>query len=139
MSSSTGKTTNSMTEFLQSVKANQFLQEDNADTSLQPGEEYPVAPHPSMIDSYKQKTATLNQITTLVEKDPREIPADQRAKFIAVRDETIDSWLFPHTVENPCGILAFDHWKTKFNTAVVQIVTAQFQKDRRNPRRKITF
>ena len=62
MSSSTGNT--NWTEFLQYVGKNQNLQDLNEDTSLQPGESYPVAPHPYMVNAYKD--ATLNQVTSLL-------------------------------------------------------------------------
>ena len=130
-STTTGKKPRSWKDFINSVNANQHLQDESTDTSLQPGEEYPVAPHTYMVGAHKQTTATMNHITTLLESDSDYIPLPEREEFQALQMEARENWLFPYTSENPCGTQLYEHWKTQFNTAVIQIVSGQFQQDRR--------
>ena len=112
-------------DFLKGVESNPFLQEESTDTSLQPGEQYPIAPHPYMVGCEKQKDATMNQITTLLQTKPSEVPVESRPAFIVSRDKTKAKWLYPFTVENPSGTQNYAHWLTQFNNAVVQIVSTQ--------------
>ena len=76
------KSTVNWGDFLQAVSANQYLQEESTDTSLQPGEEYPTAPYPHMVHAHKQKHATLNQISTLLDTLPATVPSSDRPAFI---------------------------------------------------------
>jgi hypothetical protein len=117
--------------FIGDVGANQFLQDESTDTSLQPGEEYPTTPHPYMIGASKQRSATMNQIVILLGTKPAHVPEANRAKFTVLRDNAISNWLYPFTVENPCGTQYYDHWRVQFDTAIIQIVSAQFKLERR--------
>ena len=83
---SANKPTVNWADFLQTVAANQYLQEESTDTSLQPGEEYPHAPYPHMVHAHKQKHATLNQITTLLANLPSAVPANERVAFTKERE-----------------------------------------------------
>jgi hypothetical protein len=129
--SSTSTHTRNWGAFLQNVAANQHLQDESTDTSLQPGEEYPTTPHPHMIHAHKQTHSTLNQITILIEASASSVPLAERAQFSAQKLEYEDNWLYPYTVENPCGTQLFEHWQSQFNTAVVQTVSTEFQLQRR--------
>jgi hypothetical protein len=131
MSSSGKNGTVNWADFLQTVSANQYLRDESTDTSLQPGEEYPSSPHPYMVHAHKQKHATLNQISTLLDNAPSTVPATDRAAFTLAREEAQNNWLYPYTVENPCGTQVFSHWLSQFNTAVVQIVSVEFQHQKR--------
>ena len=57
-------------EFVTAVESNQFLQDEGTDTSLQPGEEYLKTPHPYMVSAHKLKSATMNQISQLIDTKP---------------------------------------------------------------------
>ena len=106
----TGKTgTRNWKKFTQQVSANQYLQSENADISLQPGEEYPTTAHPHMTTSYRQDDATMNQITTLLGTDPSTVPSEHRPTFVHQRAEAQENWTYPYTVENPCGTVEFEH------------------------------
>ena len=119
-------------DFVKAVRVNHFLQEESTDTSLQPGEEYPLAPHLYMAEAHLEKTATMNQITTLLSTKPSEVqPAEAREMFTEQKLSAQTHWLYPYTVENPCGTQSFIHWQTAFNTAVIQIVSSQFSSQRR--------
>ena len=129
MSSSVEKYVN-WKEFCTAVKANQYLQDESTDTSLQPGEEYSGAPHAYMVGSIKQKGSTMNQITRLFTTKSVDIPSESRGVFTALREAAKAKWLYPYTVENPSGTQNFEHWKTQLNTAVIQIVSAEFEAKR---------
>ena len=127
MARATSNTTRNWGDFLRTVKGNQYLTDESTDTSLQPGEEYPTTEHPNMVNAYKQKHATLNQIAILIETSPASINVENRASFSAHKSEAENNWLYPYTVENPCGTQLYEHWLAKFITAVVQIVSTEFQ------------
>ena len=130
MSSSNSSRTTNIKRLLQDIRGNTFLHDESTDTSLQPGEQYPITPHSYMANAHKQRGATVNQITELLQTKPSEVSADDRKEY----NETkllAAKWLFPYTVENPIGTQAYQHWKTAFNLAILQIVTQEFQKDRR--------
>ena len=118
-------------QFLQQVQTNQYLQNESTDTSLQPGEEYPKMHHPYMVDAHKQGQATMNQITLLLTTTVTEVDSDCREEFIEQRATARSKWPYPYTAENPCGTQVFEHWETQFNTAVLQIVSTQFERERR--------
>jgi hypothetical protein len=118
-------------QLLQSITTNPFLQKNSTNTSLQPGEEYPAAPHPFMIKAYKQTDATLNQISRLITTDTATVPERYRASVDLEKRTKEHKWLYPYTVENPCGTVRYEHWKADFNLAVVQIVSSQFKRESR--------
>jgi hypothetical protein len=84
-----------------------------------------------MVHAHKQKHATLNQITTLLDTLPSTVPVYDRPAFTVQREAAQDNWQYPYTVENPCGTQVFEHWQTQFNTAVVQIVSTEFHQQKR--------
>jgi hypothetical protein len=118
-------------EFITTVQSNTFLQDEGTDNSLQPGEEYPKTPHPYMVTAHKHKGATMNHIIQLLDTKPADVPLDTRADFTALRKTAQAKWSYPYTVENTCGTITYEHWKTQFDTAIIQIVSAQFQHDRK--------
>jgi hypothetical protein len=125
------KETQDWARTLQQIDVNPFLQEDSTNTSLQPGEAYPNAPHPFMIKAYKQYDATMNQITQLIEANIDAVPERHRAAVRAQKLTKEHKWLYPYTVENPCGTVRYNHWKANFNLAVIQIVSSQFKQEHR--------
>ena len=130
MSSSNSSRTTNIKRLLQDIRGNTFLHDESTDTSLQPGEQYPITPHSYMVNAYKQRGATVNQITELLQTKPSEVSPEDKREY----NETellAAKWLFPYTVDNPIGTHAYQHWKTAFNLAILQIVTQEFQKDRR--------
>ena len=133
MSSSSSSNTN-WAEFLTSVDSNQFLQNNSTDTSLQPGEEYPTAPHPYMVLAGRNKDATMNQIATLLSTSAEDVPSVHRPKFLARQTTAQTKWPYPYTEENPCSTQLYKHWETRFNMAIVQIVSTQFRRDKHIPK-----
>ena len=80
-----------------------------------------------MVGAYKQESATVNQITTLLETKATDVPTTERANFLVQKLAAHENWEYPYTVENPCGTQSFKHWRAQFNTAIIQIVSAEFQ------------
>ena len=46
------------------------------------------------------------------------------------RHETGEPWLYLYTGKSQCSPIFFNHWKAQFNTAIVQIASAQFKRPR---------
>ena len=109
MSSSNIGNTRDWTSFLTEVNANPFFTAESQDFTLQPGEEYPTAPHPHMVLAHKLKEATLNQVIVLVTTSPKNVPSEARAAFSAQRITTRKLWVYQFTPENPCAPNFFEH------------------------------
>ncbi len=131
MTSSGNTSKHNVKKLLQEIRENQFLQDESTDTSLKPGEQYPVTPHPYMSNAHKQRGSTVNQITELLGIKLTDVPQDDRQEFQTRQQKERTKWAFPYTVDNPVGSQAFQHWMTSFNNAILQTVTLEFQKDRR--------
>ena len=84
-----------------------------------------------MMQAHKQKHSTLNHITRLLTTRASDVPIESRPDFLALRAPAQAKWLYPYTVENTMGTADFAHWRTNFNPAVIQRVTAQFEKEHR--------
>ena len=121
----------SWTEFFDHLNANPQLTNQSTDISLQPGEEYPQAPHTYMIAATKCKESTMNQILRLINTRASEIPIEHKVAFKSHKKSKEAKWLYPYNEENPCGTLVFEHWLIRFNTAVIEIVSKQFRRGKR--------
>jgi hypothetical protein len=84
-----------------------------------------------MVKAHKQYDATMNQITSLIEANLDTVPEKHRAAIKQQKLVKEHKWLYPYSVENPCGTTRYAHWKANFNLAVIQIVSSQFKQDSR--------
>ena len=73
----------------------------------------------------------MNQILRLINTRKSEIPQEYKAAFNSHKKSKEAKWLYPYNEENPCGTLVFEHWLTRFNTAVIEIASKQFRRDKR--------